>query len=107
MDGNHNLADTLPRPNQLDWLAPDGRVAALKPLGFRFAPGGVHLSKTMMLAELRVVLDASDAGDFSKVEQAVLGDNVLAKPTGTARRLALSRLNTLYGIGKPFPVQAA
>jgi hypothetical protein len=105
MDGTHTLDTALPRANQLDWLAPDGRVSALEPLGFRFGPGGVHLSKTMMLAELRLVLEVSDAGEFSNVEQAILGDNVLTKPTGIARRIALSRLNTLYGIIKPLPLQ--
>jgi hypothetical protein len=35
------------------------------------------------------------------VKQAVLVDNVLGKGTGAARRLALSRLNTLYGILTP------
>jgi hypothetical protein len=107
MDGHINLVATLPQQNGLAWFARDGRVAALGLLGFRFAPGGVHLSKTMMLAELRAALDGADGGGLTKVERAVLVGNVLAKPTGTARRLALSRLNTLYGINKALPVQAA
>ena len=107
MDGHASLVTKLPQPDALDWFATDSQVAALEPLGFRFAPGGVHLSKTMMLTELRATLDCSEAGDPIRVERAVLVDNVLAKPTGTARRLALSRLNTLYGITKALPVQAA
>ena len=93
--------------NHLDWFLPDGRAAALEPLGFRFAPGGVHLSKTMMLAELRAVMGAVAGVHRSRaeVERAVITDNILAKPTGTARRLALARLITLYGVTKALPVQ--
>lgn len=76
-------------------------------LGFRWAPGGVHLSKTMMLAELRAVMDATRAAQPAEVERAVLVDNVLAKQTGSARRLALEHLNVLYGLTRPLPIQAA
>ncbi len=73
--------------------------------GFRQAPGGVHLSKTMMLAELSIVMDGPH--DADSVRQAVLVDNVLGKGTGAARRLALARLNTLYGVSAPLPIQTA
>ena len=76
-------------------------------LGFRFAPGGVHLTKTMMLAELTAVLNRVPDCDPATVQDAVIVDNLLGKPTGTARRLALSRLNALYGILKPRPIQIA
>ena len=105
MDGSHSLFAALPHSNHLDWFLPGGRVAAPEPLGFRFAPGGVHLSKTMMLAELRAVMGAVAAPQPTEVERAVITDNILAKPTGTARRLALARLITLYGVTKPLPVQ--
>jgi hypothetical protein len=107
MDGQTRLVTTLLRPDLLDWFAPDAQNGALQSVGFRFAPGGVHLSKTMMLAEFRAAMDCTDASDLTTVERAILVDNVLAKRTGTARRLALSRLNTLYGISKALPIQAA
>jgi hypothetical protein len=61
----------------------------------------------MMLEDLATVMDSVPYGDGAAVRHAVLMDNVLGKPTGTARRLALSRLNTLYGIVTPFPLQTA
>ena len=76
-------------------------------LGFRREPGGVHLSKTMMLAELTAVMNADTTGGPAELERAVVTDNVIGKPTGTARRLTFSRLNTLYGVSKALPVQAA
>ena len=95
-------------PDRLsNWYATsdDGALAGV--LGFRDAAGGVHLSKTMMLAELTAVMDSCPDRDPEAVAHAVLTDNVLGKPTGSARRLALSRLNTLYGILTPKPVQLA
>jgi len=107
MDGYPNLLAALPQPepNHPDWFAPGEGVSALEALGFRFAPGGIHLSKTMMLAELRAVIVGVAAPQPGEVERAVVTENLLAKATGTARRLALSRLNTLYGITKAVPVQ--
>lgn len=83
------------------------RDAGAEALGFRSAPGGVHLSKTMMLAELATILDRLPASEAAEVERAIVVDNLLGKPTGSARRLALARLNTLYGILTPRPVQLA
>ena len=106
MDGHSNLVAALPQPGHPDWFAPGVRPAALERLGFRYAPGGVHLSKTMMLAELRGVMDGVATPQPAEIERAVITDNILAKATGTARRLALSRLITLYGLAKAFPIQA-
>jgi hypothetical protein len=91
----------------LEWFAAAGGNDGTEELGFRLAPGGVHLTKTMMLAELTAVLNRIPNSDPATVQDAVLADNLLGKPTGTARRLALSRLNTLFGILKPRPVQIA
>jgi hypothetical protein len=89
----------------LGWFAPTEEFGNVEALGIRLAPGGVHLTKTMMLAELTAVLNAFP--DTVAVERGVITDNLLGKPTGTARRLALSRLNTLYGVVKPLPIQMA
>jgi hypothetical protein len=89
----------------LEWFALSDGDNATEALGVRFAAGGVHLTKTMMLAELTTVLDKVPDGDPATVRSTVTIDNLLGKPTGTARRLALSRLNTLYGILTPRPIQ--
>ena len=72
--------------------------------GFRHAPGGVHLSKTMMLDDLEAVLDLPGIVDAPSIEATILNHNILGKPSGTARKLALARLNTLYGIKEPLPI---
>ena len=91
----------------IEWFASTQRGDAITALGFRASPGGVHLSKTMMLAELSAILEQLPANDPVAIERAVVTDNLLGKPTGSARRLALSRLNTLYGVLNPRPIQLA
>jgi hypothetical protein len=99
------LSSDLERRQRLEWFAtPDGDDAE-EELGVRVAPGGVHLTKTMMLAELTAVLNAVPDSDPVAIEHAVVADNLLGKPTGMARRLALSHLNALYGIVNPRPIQ--
>ena len=92
--------------NQPDWFAESCAYTESVNHGFRHMPGGVHLSKTMMLDELQKVLDLRPS-DGDAVEDAILNRNILSKPTGTARKLVLSRLNTLYGIRTALPVQTA
>ena len=101
------ISDDAVRPRPLEWFAVAGADGGAQALGFRSAPGGVHLSKTMMLAELTSILNRVPDGDAAAVQNSVVVDNLLGKPTGTARRLALSRLNTLYGILTPRPIQIA
>jgi hypothetical protein len=93
-------------PPAATWFADEADEAESKLVGFRHEPGGVHLSKTMMLDDLSTVLQASEAGNSESVARAILDNNVLAKPTGSARKLALSRLNTLFGVVNPLPVQS-
>jgi hypothetical protein len=100
------ISDRTVQYQPLEWFAAAGGGDGTDALGFRLAPGGVHLTKTMMLAELTAVLNSVPDRDAAKVQNAVTVDN-LGKPTGTARRLALSRLNALYGILKPRPIQIA
>ncbi len=101
------IADNTARAQLPEWFATSGKDGCAEALGFRSVPGGVHLSKTMMLAELTAVLDRFPNSDAAVVERAVVVENLLGKPTGTARRLALARLNTLYGIITPRPIQLA
>jgi len=104
-------APNIPNPaapaQALEWFAVSAANGDAEALGFRSAPGGVHLSKTMMLAELAAILDRLPVSDPAEVERAVVVDNLLGKPTGSARRLVLARLNTLYGILTPRPIQLA
>lgn len=79
--------------------------SALHSLGFRFGINGPHAARTMMLDELRVLLahtppDAKRA-DFAA---AVVGGNLLNKPTRSARELTLRHLSTLYGLDAINPI---
>lgn len=66
--------------------------------GFKNGPGGVHDSRTIMLADLRRLLKACppEAG-LEGYRQAAVEDNVLLKGTVTSRRGAFRRLRELYG----------
>jgi hypothetical protein len=85
-----------------------GFPAASPPLerfGFKFSSGGAHISRTMMLAELRVVLDdvpkGSSAADY---REAILERNVLGKTTDSTRRESLRRLRELYALDEATPI---
>jgi hypothetical protein len=91
---------------ELSWFTSESDLSELSALGFRQGAGGVHLTKTMMLAELGKALAVSGGHDPEAIESHVLVENVLGKPTGSARKLVFSRLNSLYGLRKPLPIQA-
>jgi hypothetical protein len=80
------------------WIAPHIDAASLAKLGFRLGRGGVHQSKTMMLRELGALLQAAPDPGSVDIADMILNQNVLQKGTGSARRLALQRLNGLYGL---------
>jgi len=73
---------------------------ALK-FGFEVEPVGTHISRTMMLNDLRRLLIARPAAarpaDYAA---AVVDDNVLLKPTISTRRRSLRRLNELYRLDR-------
>jgi len=65
--------------------------------GFRIKPTGIHLSRTMMLEDLRAVLSACpDCLNLPHYEAAIVDDNVLAKPTARSARMSFDRLRELY-----------
>lgn len=72
--------------------------------GLKVTGGGPHQSKTMMLSELTLLLSA---GHGDAPVEAVLEDNVLAKPSLRARQAALYRLGQLYGVGSQAPICVA
>ena len=77
----------------------------LKRFGFKFSSGGAHISRTMMLAELRAVLDdvpkGSSAADY---REAILERNVLGKTTDSTRRESQRRLRELYALDEATPI---
>ena len=67
--------------------------------GLRIDPTGTHLSSTLKLEELRVLLArqpvSATVGDY---KAAIVDQNLLGKPTATARRITFERLRELYGL---------
>jgi hypothetical protein len=67
--------------------------------GFRSGARGTHSSRTIMLAELRLLLDSqpptTSAVDYRR---AIIEDNVLGKKTITSRQLTAKRMRELYAL---------
>jgi len=89
-----------------EWFAPGVDLERLNRAGIKLSGGGVHQSKTMMLAELTAFLHATQASSASAAEL-VIEHNTLGKPTSSARKIALARLTGLYAIAEPVPIAAA
>lgn len=67
--------------------------------GFRVGARGTHTSRTMMFAELEVLLDAVPAGaEHDDYVRAIRDDNVLAKRTVATREHTSQRLSELYAL---------
>src|SRR5262245_33744328 len=65
--------------------------------GFKNDPIGTHISRTIMLADLRILLGACKPTAAVEVyRSAVVDENVLLKPTLTTRRRSFWRLRELY-----------
>lgn len=74
-------------------------------LGAKFSPGGAHISRTMMLDELRLLLDAVPFGSASEAYRtAILDGNVLGKSTGSTREKSLRHLRELYALDEGVPL---
>ena len=69
--------------------------------GFRSGERGTHTSRTIMLEELSLLLEAAPV-DASREDYArcVIDDNCLGKRTAATRRLSLQRLTELYGANR-------
>lgn len=66
--------------------------------------GGAHTSRTMMLAELRLLLAATpSAATRDDYQRAVMEDNVLGKTSTSSRQRSFRYLRELYGLdaGEP------
>ena len=68
-------------------------------LGFVPPPGGAHTSKTMMLAELSRLIDASSPeSDHEELRRLVMDENVTLKDSITSRKDTFRRLSELYAL---------
>jgi hypothetical protein len=77
----------------------------LEAFGLKFSPGGAHISRTMMLSELEVVLAAVPIGSAaSEYRAAILDRNVLGKTTVSTRQKSLRHLRELYQLDEVTPI---
>ena len=66
--------------------------------------GGAHTSRTMMLAELTRLLDATPASaDVADLKVAVIDHNVVGKGTLSGRNRTYRYLRELYALGPSGP----
>ena len=72
-----------------------------KEIGFVNEPVGTHGSRTMMLAELRLLLAACQmSASLEEYRSAIVDENVLLKKTVTTRKDSFRRLRELYALNK-------
>ncbi|WP_058554875.1 hypothetical protein [Thiohalocapsa sp. ML1] len=77
----------------------DASLERLAPFGFKAGKGGTHAARTMMLPELRRLLEVTRGEtDRTAYRAAVVEANALDKPTVKARKLTLSHLAQLYAL---------
>lgn len=70
-------------------------------IGFVNEPVGAHSSRTMMLAELRLLLAAcQSSASLEEYRSAIIDENVLLKRTLTTRKVSFRWLRELYSLNK-------
>jgi len=68
-------------------------------LGFRDGSTSVHMSRTMMLEELKLILErVKTNAPASTYADAIMEENVLGKPTRSTRQRTAKRLTELYAL---------
>lgn len=73
--------------------------------GLKLTGGGTHISRTIMLAELEVVLAAVPQGSpASEYRDAILLRNILGKTTDSTRQKTLRHLRELYVLDEEVPL---
>jgi hypothetical protein len=81
------------------------RIEALEHVGCKFTPGGSHISRTIMLAELKLILEAVPPGSSPDTyRSSILTSNVLGKSTGSTRQKSLRHLRELYALDEATPI---
>lgn len=89
----------------MDNLWTKEQIEALDQAGCKFTPGGSHISRTIMLAELKQVLDAVPSGSPPDTyRSAILTLNVLGKGTESTRQKSLRHLRELYALDEATPI---
>lgn len=97
--------DLPPNMNQIDSFWRKEQIEALGQAGCKFNPGGSHSSRTIMLAELKLVLDAVPSGSPpDRYRSAILTLNVLGKGTESTRQKLLRHLRELYALDEAIPI---
>jgi hypothetical protein len=91
----------------MDSLWTREQIEALGQAGCKFNPGGSHISRTIMLAELNLVLDAVPTGSPpDSYRSAIVAHNVLGKGTDSTRQKSLRHLRELYALSEAVPIFA-
>lgn len=81
---------------------------ALQELELKSSPGGAHISRTIMLAELELVLAFVPMGaPGSEYRSAIPDSNVLGKTTVSTRQKSLRHLRELYAVDGTVPIFGA
>lgn len=89
----------------MDNLLTKEQLEVLEQVGCKFTPGGSHSSRTIMLAELRQVLEAVPSGwPPDAFRSAILTLNVLGKGTESTRQKSLRHLRELYALDEATPI---
>jgi hypothetical protein len=77
----------------------------LEEFGLKFAAGGTHISRTIMLEELGTLLAVIPQGSpVDDYRDAVLNRNVLGKTTDSTRQKSLRHLRELYVLDEETPI---
>lgn len=89
----------------MDNLWTKEQIEALEQAGCKFTSGGSHSSRTIMLAELELLLDAVPSGSPPDTyRSAILTLNVLGKGTESTRQKSLRHLRELYALDEATPI---
>lgn len=84
------------------------KESALESFGFSFARSGPHLARTMMFADLQTLLAEQGVDAPSdQIMAAIVGENLLGKPSAQARKLAARHLMRLYALDPAVPLYHA
>lgn len=71
----------------------------IEPLGYKTGKSGAHAARSMMIAELSMLLEAHPEGaELARIKEDIETFNILHKPTTNSRRLTYRHLVDLYGL---------
>lgn len=97
LTASFNLAQLCIRVNNV--LLSISPIPFRERFGFRDGDRGTHTTRTLMLAELRLLLDGNPvAATKSDYRTSIINNNILGKPTQSTRQETAQRLSQLYGL---------